>query len=200
MRIVAFTTEASPVQRILTHIGEPAEPPPIVRARGPPVWDDGLDSLPDWDAMAQQEPEYMFNQEVALVAPPPQALQVARESLHACRSRCRNQGPLQARRWSGRPISPHTAQICHYLAPTQTPLLEPSLDGSAAHISTLMGSNLLSLIPRTAPCSPACSLRREQSQLVAAPTSCVAFRPVRRRCGPPATSRGRQPGPGWPHG
>ena len=64
MRIVAFTTEASPVQRILTHIGEPAEPPPIAPARGPPVWDDGPDSLPDWDAMAQQEPEYMFNQEV----------------------------------------------------------------------------------------------------------------------------------------
>jgi len=64
MRIVAFTTEASPVQRILTHIGEPAEPPPIAPARGPPVWDDGPDSLPDWDSMAQQEPEYMFNQEV----------------------------------------------------------------------------------------------------------------------------------------
>jgi hypothetical protein len=31
---------------------------------GPPVWDDGLDSLPDWDAMAQPEPEYMFNQEM----------------------------------------------------------------------------------------------------------------------------------------
>lgn len=28
MRIVAFVTEAVPVERILTHIGEPAKPPP----------------------------------------------------------------------------------------------------------------------------------------------------------------------------
>ena len=65
MRIVAFTTEASPVQRILTHIGEPAEPPPIAPARGPPAWDDALaDAVPDWDALAQPEPEYLFDQQV----------------------------------------------------------------------------------------------------------------------------------------
>jgi hypothetical protein len=28
MRIIAFITEAAPAARILTHIGEPAEPPP----------------------------------------------------------------------------------------------------------------------------------------------------------------------------
>jgi hypothetical protein len=38
MRIVAFITET--VRRILTHIGEPAEPPRIAPARGPPAWDD----------------------------------------------------------------------------------------------------------------------------------------------------------------
>ncbi len=42
MRIVAFITEAAPVERILTHIGQPAQPPPIAPARGPPAWDDAL--------------------------------------------------------------------------------------------------------------------------------------------------------------
>ena len=37
MRIIAFVTEAVPVQRILAHIGEPTEPPPIASARGPPA-------------------------------------------------------------------------------------------------------------------------------------------------------------------
>ena len=32
MRIVAFITETAPVERILTHVGEPAQPPPIAPA------------------------------------------------------------------------------------------------------------------------------------------------------------------------
>ena len=57
LRIVAFLTESSPVQRILHHIGEPAEPPRIAPARGPPAWDDELEPQPDWDALAQPELE-----------------------------------------------------------------------------------------------------------------------------------------------
>jgi hypothetical protein len=34
MRIVAFITETTPVQRILNHIGELAQAPPIAPARG----------------------------------------------------------------------------------------------------------------------------------------------------------------------
>ena len=65
MRILAFITEASPMQRILNHIGEPAEPPPIAPARGPPAWDDALvDAAPDWDTLAQPEPEYVLDQQV----------------------------------------------------------------------------------------------------------------------------------------
>jgi hypothetical protein len=65
MRIVAFITETAPVQRILTHIGEPAEPPRIGPARGPPAWDDPPADLgPDWDALAQPQPQFVFNQEV----------------------------------------------------------------------------------------------------------------------------------------
>lgn len=39
-RIVAFMTEATTVQRILSHLGEPAAPPRISPARRPPAWDD----------------------------------------------------------------------------------------------------------------------------------------------------------------
>jgi hypothetical protein len=46
-RIVAFITEATPVEHILTHIGEPPQPSPIA-ARGPPARGDGLaDAVPD---------------------------------------------------------------------------------------------------------------------------------------------------------
>ncbi len=36
VRIVAFITETAPIQRILQHIGEPHEPPPLRPPRGPP--------------------------------------------------------------------------------------------------------------------------------------------------------------------
>ena len=65
MRIVAFITETAPIERILTHIGEPAEPPRISPARGPPGWDDPpVEALPDWDPLAQPPPEYVFDQRV----------------------------------------------------------------------------------------------------------------------------------------
>jgi hypothetical protein len=64
MRIVAFITAAAPVARIPTHIGEPAEPPLIAPARGPPASDDALaDAVTDWDALAQPEPKYLFGQQ-----------------------------------------------------------------------------------------------------------------------------------------
>jgi hypothetical protein len=47
---------------ILSHIGEPAAPPRVDPARGPPPWDDGRDPLPDWDVMAQPELVYRFDQ------------------------------------------------------------------------------------------------------------------------------------------
>jgi hypothetical protein len=72
MRIVAFITEASPVQRILNHIGEPAQPPRIAPARGPPPWeedDSGAIFLDEerltGDPLAQPEPEYEFDQRVS---------------------------------------------------------------------------------------------------------------------------------------
>jgi len=40
MRIIAFITETAPVHRILDHIGETHQPPPIHPPRGPPDWID----------------------------------------------------------------------------------------------------------------------------------------------------------------
>ena len=36
MKIVAFITEKDTIEKILDHIGEPTEPPPISPARDPP--------------------------------------------------------------------------------------------------------------------------------------------------------------------
>ena len=37
IRLIAFITEPGPIRKILTHLGEPLEPPPISPARGPPA-------------------------------------------------------------------------------------------------------------------------------------------------------------------
>ena len=37
IRLIAFITEPEPIRKILTHLGEPLEPPPISPARGPPT-------------------------------------------------------------------------------------------------------------------------------------------------------------------
>lgn len=69
MRIVACITKAAPVQRILSHIGEPATPPPIAPARGPPSLEEDdsgaifLDAERfSGDPLAQPEPDYEFDQ------------------------------------------------------------------------------------------------------------------------------------------
>ncbi len=65
LRLIAFVTTAEPVARILTHLGEPAEPPRLAPARGPPAWDDLLEPLPDWNALAQPPPEFEFDQRIS---------------------------------------------------------------------------------------------------------------------------------------
>ena len=62
MRIIAFIPEAAPIERILTHIGEPPHPPAIAPARGPPAWDDTLEPMTDWDLIAQPDPGFKFDQ------------------------------------------------------------------------------------------------------------------------------------------
>jgi len=37
IRLIAFITEPGPIREILTHLGEPLEPPTLAPARGPPT-------------------------------------------------------------------------------------------------------------------------------------------------------------------
>jgi hypothetical protein len=37
IRLIAFITEPGAIQKILTHLGEPLEPPPVSLDRGPPT-------------------------------------------------------------------------------------------------------------------------------------------------------------------
>ena len=69
MHTRAFITEASPVQQILNHIGEPSTKPRIAPARGPPQWeeeDSGAVFLDEerfaGDPLAQPEPDFEYDQ------------------------------------------------------------------------------------------------------------------------------------------
>lgn len=70
MRIIAFITESVVVRAILEHLGEPATPPRIAQARGPPEWDEDAGSASPWeddsampgDPLAPPEPAYEFDQ------------------------------------------------------------------------------------------------------------------------------------------
>jgi hypothetical protein len=44
IRLIAFITDPGPIRKILTHLGEPLEPPPVSPARGPPT---------DWGELLQ---------------------------------------------------------------------------------------------------------------------------------------------------
>jgi hypothetical protein len=44
IRLIAFITQPGPIRKILTHLGEPLEPPPVSPARGPPT---------DWAELVQ---------------------------------------------------------------------------------------------------------------------------------------------------
>ncbi len=60
-----FITEAPSVRAILEHIGEPASPPPISPARGPPAWEYAPAEVDPGDAsLAQPELDYEFDQRV----------------------------------------------------------------------------------------------------------------------------------------
>jgi hypothetical protein len=44
IRLIAFITQPGPIRKILTHLGEPLEPPHVSPARGPPT---------DWGELVQ---------------------------------------------------------------------------------------------------------------------------------------------------
>ncbi len=58
IRLIAFITEPEPIRKILTQLGEPPEPPPILPARGPPTgWGELLQIHDDRDAMQARPDE-----------------------------------------------------------------------------------------------------------------------------------------------
>jgi hypothetical protein len=72
MRIIAFITEAVDVRAILEHIGEPATPPRIAQARGPPEWQEeatehaiAAEAGSAGDPYAQPAPECEHDQRVS---------------------------------------------------------------------------------------------------------------------------------------
>jgi hypothetical protein len=63
MRILAFVTDTASVTRILQHLGEPTQPPPVSPARGPPEWGGSLDPRPGFDPSAPEPaPAFEFDQ------------------------------------------------------------------------------------------------------------------------------------------
>ena len=63
MRLIAFVTETASVTRILEHIGEPAKPPRLSPARGPPTGQESFDQTPLFDPLAPApEPAFEFDQ------------------------------------------------------------------------------------------------------------------------------------------
>ena len=58
IRLIAFITEPGPIRKILTHLGEPLEPPPIAAARGPPTdWYELVQAQDDRDVLQASSDE-----------------------------------------------------------------------------------------------------------------------------------------------
>jgi hypothetical protein len=52
IRLIAFITDPAPIRKILLHLGEPLEPPPLAPARGPPTdWTELVQVHDDRDAI-----------------------------------------------------------------------------------------------------------------------------------------------------
>jgi hypothetical protein len=59
IQLIAFITEPGPIRKILTHLGEPLEPPPLSPARGPPTeWGELVQRYDDRDGF-QPSPDEM---------------------------------------------------------------------------------------------------------------------------------------------
>jgi len=57
IRLIAFIIDPGPIRRILEHVGEPVEPPPVSPARGPPTeWPELVQPHDDGDVV-QAEPD-----------------------------------------------------------------------------------------------------------------------------------------------
>ena len=59
IRLIAFIIEPGPIRKILTHLGEPLEPPPVSPARGPPADWGELVQVHDDRAIFQASPDQL---------------------------------------------------------------------------------------------------------------------------------------------
>jgi hypothetical protein len=58
IRLIAFITDPGPIRKILTHLGEPLEPPPVSPARGPPTdWGEFVQVHHDRDVLRSSPDE-----------------------------------------------------------------------------------------------------------------------------------------------
>jgi hypothetical protein len=64
MRVIAFITDPPTIHDILVHLGEPAAPPRIAPARGPPLSDMPDATAGGFDPHAQPAPQYEFDQRI----------------------------------------------------------------------------------------------------------------------------------------
>jgi hypothetical protein len=66
MRIIAFVIDTASVRRVLQHLGEPAEPPRVAPARGPPEREESVEQSPAFDpSEAEPAPAFEFDQTVS---------------------------------------------------------------------------------------------------------------------------------------
>ena len=63
MKIIAFIDEGEVIREILTHLGEPVDPPRIAPAHGPPLWE-AAGQCGD-ELLIQPLPEFEFDQRIA---------------------------------------------------------------------------------------------------------------------------------------
>ena len=62
VRIIAFITDGPSIHAILNHLGESTAPPEVAPARGPPLWDQAPEPVPDWADRPAPAPEFVFGQ------------------------------------------------------------------------------------------------------------------------------------------
>lgn len=66
MTIIAFVTDGDSLQRLLEHLGESTQPPPIAPARGPPHGEEDFDQRSWYDpTLGDPSPAYEFAQTVS---------------------------------------------------------------------------------------------------------------------------------------
>jgi hypothetical protein len=73
IRLIAFITEPGPIRKMITHFGEPLEPPPVSPARGPPTdWGELVQAHDDREAV-QASPQELPAIDIHSLGPLPPA-------------------------------------------------------------------------------------------------------------------------------